>query len=310
MSERLNVLVHAPKNADRWCQALQQAAPGHAFQLQTDAPAEIDAWVGWAPPAGYFSDMTGLRLLLPMGAGVDALLGRDDLPPAASIVRLVDAGMAEQMVEYTLFAALNYQRGFQQYQTLQAEQRWQPLRRRSRRSVGIGVLGLGALGANVALELARFGYRVIGWSRGGKSLPGVDCRHGEQALDALLTESEVLIDLLPSTAATRGLLSRRRLQLLPPSAHLVMASRGDRYDPHALIDLLSSGHLGAAQIDVFACEPLPAEDPLWRCPGVRITPHVAAMTVLEQSVEQIIENLRRLCVGEPLLGEIDRQRGY
>ena len=310
MNKRLNVLIHAPQHAERWQQALQQAAPEHLFGQQTETPETIDAWVGWAPPVGYFSRLSGLRLMLPMGAGVDGLLARDDLPATATIVRLVDAGMAEQMVEYALFAALNYQRGFQRYQAQQAEGRWQPLPRRSRRSVAIGVLGLGALGASVAVELARFGYRVIGWSRSGKSLPGVDCRHGEQALENLLAESEVLIDLLPTTAATRGLLSRHRLELLPPSAHLVLASRGDRYDAEALVDLLSSGQLGSAQIDVFATEPLPAGDPLWCCPGVRITPHVAAMTVMDQSVEQIAENLRRLSVGEPLLGEIDRQRGY
>lgn len=308
---QLEVLLHAPQSAERWLQALQQAAPEHRFHLQLPAdPRAIRAWIGWAPPPEHFVPLTELELVLPLGAGVDALLRRADLPGQAVIARLVDAGMAEQMVEYALYAALDYQRGFSRYREQQAKTEWRALRRRSRGSVQIGVLGLGALGASVAGALAAFGYQVAGWSRSAKSLPDVASLHGEAGLTELLRRSEVLIDLLPSTGDTRGLLNRERLALLPPGAHLVLAARGDRYDRAALVDLLQGGQLGAAQIDVFETEPLPADDPLWHCPGVRITPHVAAMTVLQDSATQIAANLKRFADGHSLLGLVDRQRGY
>ncbi|MBD8526757.1 2-hydroxyacid dehydrogenase [Pseudomarimonas arenosa] len=307
----LDVLLHAPRSPERWLQALAAAAPLHRFHLQLpEHPERIRAWVGWAAPLEHFVPMTGLALVLPLGAGVDALVDRPDLRSEVQIVRLVDAGMAEQMVEYALYAALQYQRGFARYREQQARGEWQPLRRRSRGSVQIGVLGLGALGAAVAGELARFGYRVAGWSRSAKSLPGVQCLSGAAGLNDMLRVSEVLIDLLPSTADTRGLLDRQHLALLPAGGQLVLASRGDRYDSRALLECLQSGQLGGAQIDVFAHEPLPANDPLWRCRGVAITPHVAAMTVLEDSVAQIAANLDRFVNGQPLLGLVDRQRGY
>lgn len=310
-TDGLDVLLHAPRSAERWQQALQAAAPRHRIHLQLpEDPSIIRAWVGWAPPPEHFVALSSLELVMPLGAGVDALIGRTDLRQELQLVRLVDAGMAEQMVEYALFAVLEYQRSFRHYRAQQAESRWQPLRRRSRRSVKVGVLGLGALGAAVAAALAEFGYSVAGWSRSIKQLPAVQCLCGSEGLSELLASSEVLIDLLPSTAETRGLLNRERLSLLPSGAHLVLMARGDRYDRDALIELLQSGHLGAAMIDVFKREPLPSDDPLWRCPGVSMTPHVAALTVLEDSVAQIAGNLDRFADRQPLSGLVDLQRGY
>lgn len=306
------VLIHAPQRAERWRQALAQAVPDLDFVTADDdyEPAAIKALVGWNPPAGLFAALTNLQVMFAMGAGVDGLLKRADLPARVELVRLLDAGMAEQMVEYALCGVLMWQRHLLDYADQQAQALWNPLRRRSRRNTRVGVLGLGALGGEVARALAEFGYPVAGWSRSAKALPGIRCEQGEDGLRAMLQTSDVLVNLLPSTAQTRGLLDAQRLSWLPAGALLVNASRGDQLDAAALCERLDSGALGAALLDVFASEPLPADSPLWRHSRVRITPHVAALTVLEESAAQIAANLQRWQRGEALLGRVERERGY
>ncbi len=154
------------------------------------------------------------------------------------------------------------------------------------------------------------GYPVAGWSRSPKSVPGVRCVHGPDALAPLLAQSDVLVNVLPTTPQTRNLLDRARLSRLPRGAYVINCSRGDQLDADALVALLDAGHLGGALLDVFAVEPLPPDRPLWRHPKVRITPHIAAITLPEPSVAQIVANIRALEAGELPSGVVDRSRSY
>lgn len=306
------ILVHAGAAGERWRQALSAALPELRFELAEGAvePAQAAALVGWNPPAGLLATLPALQVVFALGAGVDGLLGRADFAPAVRVVRLLDAGMAEQMVEYALIGVLSWQRHLLDYQRQQAQAEWRPLRRRSRAQTRVGLLGLGALGGAVAVELARMGYVLAGWSRSAKALPGVECFTGDDGLNALLARSDVLVNLLPSTPATRGLLDAARLARLPAGAFIVNASRGDQLDAGALLGALDAGQISGALLDVFASEPLPPADPLWRHPKVRITPHVAAITVFEDSLQQVIDNLRRWQRAETLRGEVERSRAY
>jgi glyoxylate/hydroxypyruvate reductase len=273
-------------------------------------PAAVDYVAGWHAAPGLFATLPGLRAVFALGAGVDALLARDDLPASLPLVRLLDAGMAEQMVEYALFGALTWQRRVHDYDLQQRHRLWRKQPPRTRGETAIGVLGLGSLGGAVAGELARFGYPVTGWSRRPREVDGVRCLHGDDGLVQLLGETDVLVNLLPSTPQTRGLLDRHRLGLLRPGAYLVQASRGDQFDHAALVDLIDDGCLGGALLDVFEREPLPTDSPLWTHPRIRITPHVAATTLVEPAVQQIADNIRRLRGGEPLQGVVDRRQDY
>lgn len=302
----------AGRDAAGWQAAFAAAAPELEVLSwpQPVDPATVDYVACWGPPPGLFAPLTALRAVFALGAGVDALLARRDLAAEVPLLKLADAGMAEQMLEYALVGVLDWQRRLHEYAALQAAGVWQALPARRRAEVRVGVLGLGAIGAAVAQGLASLGYRVGGWSRSPREIAGVHCHAGMPALDELLAGSDVLVNLLPSTADTRGLLDRARLARLPAGALLVHCSRGDQLDAGALLDALDSGRLGAALLDVFASEPLPAGDPLWRHPKLRITPHVAAVTRIEPAVAQIVDNLRRLAADLPLLGRVDRSRGY
>lgn len=275
------------------------------------APAgEITFVACWNPPAGFFAPLGSLRAVFALGAGVDRLLARDDLPAGVPIVRLLDAGMAEQMAEYALLGVLMRQRHLVDYRLQQQRAAWRRHPPLARSDVRVGLLGLGEMGGAVARTLAGLGYAVAGWSRTPKAIDGVPAHHGDAGLDALLARSDVLVNTLPSTAGTRGLLDRARLSRLPRGALVVNASRGDQLDAAALRDLLDAGHLSGALLDVFTIEPLPADDPLWHHPRITITPHAAATTLPEPSVRQVAHNIRRLLRGEAVQGAVDRTRGY
>jgi len=304
--------LHITKDAERWLAAFRAALSDleiTAWPAPVD-PSRVRYIVTWNPPAGFFADFPNLEAVFAQGAGIDKLLARTDLAPGVLIVRLNDAGMAAQMVEYALFGVLRFQRDFDRYAEQQASGVWQQQPPRLAEATRVSVLGLGAIGAAVASTLAHLGYRVSGWSRTLRELPGIRCVHGSAALNALLADTDILISVLPSTPDTRGLLNRERLALLPAGAALINAGRGDLIDLAALVELLDTGRLRGAQLDVFPAEPLGADDALWRHPKLLITPHIAAATLIEPSAAQMADGIRRLQAGEAPAGLVERHRAY
>ncbi|MBA4708970.1 2-hydroxyacid dehydrogenase [Aquitalea aquatica] len=306
------IYLYSAQDSEQYRQLLQQALP----QQQVCCwPQPVDAEqvryaVVWNPPAGFFRGMVNLQAVFVLGAGVDRILQRDDLDPAIPVVRLSDAGMAQQMLEYVLYGVLHVQRRMDQYQRQQQHRQWQVVAATAADKTRIGVLGLGEIGGKVAQGLAAMGYEVAGWSRQGRQLPGVTDFVGEQGLPALLARSDILVNLLPATAETRGLLDNQLLRQLPRGAALINAGRGEQVDEAALLGMLDSGHLRFALLDVFVVEPLESVHPLWSHPAVLLTPHIAAMTLAEPAVAQIVANLQALQQGLLPQGLVSRTRGY
>ena len=182
--------------------------------------------------------------------------------------------------------------------------------RRDKRGFGVGILGLGVLGGAVAAALQPFGFPLAGWSRTRKTVAGVDSYAGSAELDAFLARCQLLACLLPLTRETRGMLDRRTLIKLPIGAYLVNVARGGLLVDADLLALLDQGRIGGATLDVFHDEPLPAEHPFWHHPRISITPHVSAVTLVEQSVAQIAAKITRLEAGLPITGIVDRERDF
>lgn len=306
------IYLYAPQDMAAYRQALQQALPGETVVCWPE-PVDVslvEHAVVWNPPAGFFRGMVRLQAVFVLGAGVDRILKRDDLDPVLPVIRLTDAGMAQQMLEYVLYGVLHVQRHMGQYRRQQALRQWQPVVAAGAAQTRISVLGLGEIGGRVAQSLAAMGYALAGWSRGGRQLPGVEDFSGEDGLSALLARTDILVNLLPATSATRGVLDGRRLSQLPRGAAVINAGRGEQLDEAALLGLLDSGHLRFAMLDVFEVEPLESVHPLWSHPAVLVTPHIAAMTRVEEAVAQIAANLQLLAQGQPLQGVALRERGY
>ena len=164
--------------------------------------------------------------------------------------------------------------------------------------------------ATLANQLARLGYRVSGWSRSEKQLAGVTCYRGEEALDSFLGSLDGLINLLPLTAQTRGILAAPLFSRLPAGAVLINCGRGEHMVNEDVLAALESGQLAGAVLDVFPQEPLPADDPLWRHPQVVITPHMASAASAEVIARQLLENIQRQRRGLPLKNLVNKHAGY
>jgi glyoxylate/hydroxypyruvate reductase A len=304
-------IAHPDKEAsERWQRALNRLLPQASSEPWQPGAEPADYAVGWFPEAGFFAEQPRLRALFSAGAGVDHLLKHSNLPEQLPIIRLEDAGMGQQMVEYCLHEALRVQRRFDEYREQQQAGMWRTLPAVPRAELRIGVLGLGVLGAHVAGELARFGYPVRGYSRSAKAVDGIECFDDSHGLQAFLEGCRILIVLAPLTTDTRHLLDEQRLSWLPQGAWLINVARGGLVDDEALLSALDSGRLAGATLDVFHEEPLPPAHRFWGHPKVRITPHVSAVTVAEESAKQVAAKIVSLERGEAVSGLVDRHRGY
>ena len=232
------------------------------------------------------------------------------LPPNALLVRLEDSGMAHQMVEYATHTVLRYLRRLDEYDALQREHRWQKLPPYALKDFTVGVMGMGVLGARVAQTLAGFGMPVRGFSRTKRDIDGVQTFAGAGQFETFLDGTRVLINLLPHTPDTEGILNQRTFERLAPGAYLVNLARGGHLVDDDLLHAMQTGQIAAATLDVFHTEPLPDNHPFWRTPRLTITPHISAETLREESIEQIAHKIMALTRGEPISGIVDVKRGY
>jgi len=277
--------------------------------------APADYALVWNPPTEALAGRGRLKAVFNLGAGVDAVLALlaaqpDLLPPHVPLIKLDDAGMAPQMVQYVLAAVLRHVRRFPEYAALQRARRWQPLPGRDAATHAVGVMGLGALGTPVAGALAQLGFAVRGWSRGPRAVGEVAYFAGPAALPDFLDGLDVLVNLLPLTPHTADILDRALFARLAPGAQLINIGRGAHLVEEDLLRALDSGQLAQATLDVFREEPLPPDHPFWRHPRIEITPHVAALTLRRESARQIAARIARIERGLPVDGVIDRTSGY
>ncbi|BEL89315.1 glyoxylate/hydroxypyruvate reductase GhrA [Serratia marcescens] len=313
----MNIIYYHPLfNAQEWLAGIKQRLPQaevREWQRGDERPA--DYALVWRPPHEMLANRRDLKAVFALGAGVDAILDQErkhpgTLPAGVPLLRLEDTGMAQQMQEYALSYVLRYFRRFDEYQALQQRQEWQPLDPHSLDDFTIGILGAGVLGQSVARKLTEFGFSVRCWSRSAKRIDGVQSFAGEAQRAAFLDGVKLLINLLPNTPETVGILNRELFAQLSSGAYLINIARGAHLVEADLLAALEQGQLAAATLDVFAREPLPQDHPFWRHPRVTITPHIAAITLPQQAMDQIAANIRALEAGHAPAGVVDRQRGY
>ena len=295
-----------------WSRALLARMPELEIRISPDLgdPAEIEAALVWKPPAGELGRLPNLRLVISLAAGVDPLLDDESLAAAIPIVRLGESGMAPMMCQYVAHAVLRLHRRIEFFERSQRERRWDYALPPAADASRVGVMGLGSLGLPAAQILAGLGFPVAGWARSAKSIPGIECFHGEEGLAPFLARTDILVTLLPLTAATRGLIGRRVFQALPRGARLVSCGRGATLVEADLIAALRDGQIAAAVLDVFEKEPLGPDHPFWTMEQVLVTPHIATAPVPDIASAGVVENIRRLRAGESLLYLVDRERGY
>jgi glyoxylate/hydroxypyruvate reductase len=310
------VVAVADEALEKWCARLQLEFPDAAIYPRDATRAEVDpAAVAadyalvWRPDASLFAEQPRLKAIFNLGAGIDALAQMPGFPRDVPLIRLEDAGMAQPMASYVLAAALRFAGRLDTYARRQRERRWEPKRPRNPAHVKVGVMGLGAIGRTIAQRLVANDFAVRGYARSPRHVDQVEVFDGS-ALPAFLDGLDLLVNALPLTAETTGILCRANLQRLADGAHLVNLARGAHLVDDDLLELIGSGKLSGATLDVFREEPLPDMHPFWRNEAIAVTPHVAGVTVLEDSVHQVADKIRLLERNLPVSGVVDWKRGY
>ncbi len=304
------LLATPPSQSHAWREAFAAELPGASIEMWPAVSAAPDYVAVWKPPAVLFREIERPKAIFNLGAGVDALLRMRELPADIPIVRLEDAGMAQQMAQYVTLAVLAAHRSERAYAAQQKSRSWQAIATDPTGSFEVGILGLGVLGRACADALRMLGYPVLGWSRTPTHIAGISTFSGRDGFDTVLGRSRVLVCLLPLTDDTLDLLDLNALSRLPRGAHLVNVSRGELVVEQDLLELLDRGHLSGATLDVFRDEPLPAGHPFWHHPGIVVTPHISAVTQLPEAAAQIAAKIVRLESHEAVTGVVDRVRGY
>lgn len=305
----MTTIVYTDKAAVKYAEAIKRIAPEFNICAAGD-PAAVSAEVAvsWAPAAGSYDAMPGLRLIHSIGAGADHIIA-SAVRHRARICRIVDIEQAQSMAQYVVWGVLNAYREFDVIRAQQKEKVWARVPRKSAAKTVVGIMGMGLMGKTVAGLLTQMGFTVRGWSRRRSEIDGVT-GYGEEELDAFLDGTHVLVCLLPLTSTTRHILSRDLYRKLAPGAYLIHVGRGEQLHAGDLVEALDQGVLGGALMDVFPVEPLPAEDPLWSHDKIIVTPHVAAISDADVVAAQIIDNVRRLNGGLPLNNEVRSELGY
>jgi glyoxylate/hydroxypyruvate reductase A len=317
MAAAPKVLLTVAENVrEKWTDALDVAARAASqpvdLAVAPDAhdPATIDYMVyANAGPVTDFTPYTGLKLIQNIWAGVEKVLTIPSLPETVPFARMVEPGMTIGMRDYVIAHVMRYHaeidtviHGIGEGWTAPVP----PLSADRR----VAILGLGTLGGTVAQALVALGFKVSGWSRSPRDIPGVETHAGAAGLPLVLAKADILVCLLPRTPATENLLNAATLAMLPEGARLINAGRGELIDDGALIDALDTGPLAHATLDVFREEPLPKGHPFRHHPKVTVTPHIASVTRPATAAETVIAQIRRGEAGEPFAYVVDRARGY
>lgn len=303
---------------DVWTAAMKKVAPDLDVRVWPDRIGkveDIEYCAAWLPPPGVVKSLPNLKVIMSLGAGVDAILKDPTLPEDIPIVRVNDPDLTGRMTEYIVLHVLMHHRQQRRIDANQKNRVWDSFATHAAKDLSVGIMGMGVMGTDSAIKLRDLGFRVAGWSQSRKSIPGVESFVGKAEFDAFLNRTDVLVSLLPATPDTDGIINRETIAKLsrkgPFGAPVIInAGRGRQQVAEDVLAALDSGELHAATLDVFVPEPLPPDSPFWTHPKVTVTPHCAADSDPETICAYVAANIRKHQRGEPLDNLVDRARGY
>ncbi len=273
--------------------------------------ARAEGLLAWGAPAGMLAQMPKLRWVQALTAGVEMWLDRPDLDPRFTLC-CARGTHKVAMPENILAALFHITKPYTHAVLAQREHKWA-------RKVGsplagktLGILGLGAIGAELAVKASALGMRVVGTKRRPEALPGVAKVVGQEGTADILAESDFVVLLLPVTTTTENSVNADFLAQMKPGAWLLNFARGHLIVDADLIAAVQQKRIAGAVLDVFRQEPLPPEDPFWGAEGILVLPHIGGMHPTRDAIvaELFVENLGRFLDGTPLAAVVDRAAGY
>ena len=317
----MSVLVSVKgDSAEDWLPHFNAALPveNHVWDNHdgdTSVLPDIDYAMVWGPQAALFARIPNVKAIFSLGAGVDHILNAGTVPAHLPVVRYVGDDLTARMGEYVVMQCLMHLRQHGAHDAMQKSAIWQQIPQPAASEVRVGIMGLGAMGAHGATLLKAIGFQVSGWSRTKKIIDGVSTFAGIEHLDTFLTQTDILVCLLPHTPETHHLISTAFLKKLARDGVfggpvLINAGRGKIQIDKDVLEALTDGTLKAASLDVFETEPLPQDSEFWHLPNVFITPHAAAWSDRAAVVNYAARQIQNHRAGLPLQNVVDKSRGY
>jgi len=300
------------KQSNAWRIVLQDELPNHNIEVYPSIADynDVEILICWKPYHGLISQFPNLKAIQSLGAGVDHIFENNTIAADVQVSKVVDDQLAQDMWEYTLSVVMADMKNLAFFKEKQQNRSWKPRRYKRIKDIKIGILGLGAIGSYVAKKFSSLGFEVFGWSRSAKMVDNFSAFEGDEGLHSVCNSSDYLINILPLTNETKGILNKKILSKLKPSSYLINVGRGQHLVDEDLIECLGSGQPRGASLDVFQNEPLPESHPFWTHPKIQITPHIASLTHIDSVYPQVVENIKRMTYGKPLMNCVDVKKGY
>lgn len=300
-----------PETLDRWVNRMRRLLPDWDIAAWDDADLGAAEYaIVWKPRSGDLAKLPKLKAIVSIGAGIDHVLADTELPKHIPIIRTVGTDLTLYMREYVALHVLRHHRNRPAQARNQHAKGWEAVLAPPATRRRVGVMGLGNLGRAAAQMLAALGFETVGWARSEKQIDGVTCYAGADQFDAFLQGTEILVNLLPLTPETAGILNADLFAKMPKEACLINCARGQHLVEEDLLAALEAGQIAQATLDVFHIEPLPQDHPFWTHPGVTVTPHIASRIDADTGSRIIAENLKRFEATGTVDDIADSERGY
>ncbi len=305
------ILLNPWAQPDEWFAAFSALLPDEELWLWPDCPdpTAVEMLVAWRMRRQDLATFTNLVTILSMGAGIDQWLQEGS--PETQVVRLADPAMADEMAAYAVHWVSHFQRGFDKRFESAGLDRWGVNTAPPANMYNVGVLGFGQIGRRIGRAFYELGYRVNAWTRSGVDDDWASSFVGVESLSAFLSDCDAVINVLPNTAATAGLLDAERFGQFRAGATFINIGRGTVVaDEEDLVAAVDNGQLGAAVLDVTNPEPPAPNAPILSHPRIIVTPHISGMTQLATAAKLIADNISRIRQRDQPFPTVDRTAGY
>lgn len=303
------MIVANSKKLGRWIESFREQKSDIDIHIYPDIPdkEKIVFALVWSKNSIDFREFKNLKCIASMGAGVEHILQNGTIGEHTHVTKIIDEKLVSSMWEYLLCVVMNVVTNHYYYISQQRQKLWKPKIPKPLHAYTIGVMGSGQLGGFVAQSFSKMGFGVKAYARSFKHIKGVQ---SFTQLDGFLKDVDILINLLPATPATKGILNKELFEKIDKKAYIINVGRGEHLVVEDLLEAFDKGCLSGATLDVFAKEPLDEDSPLWLHPHIVITPHSASITDPKSVSKQIMDNYTRVSQGLLPNNRVNKERGY
>ena len=304
-------LIFNQKPTEEWQRNLQELLPDTKVEVYPNIsnPDDVEFIATWKPHKNYVAEFPNLKVVQSVGAGIDHLL-HTKIPDSIKVTRIVDPALKQEMFEHVLACVMTSMKNLLTYYKDQVRKEWKPTIYQNIKETTITILGLGEIGKLVAEQFVALGFQVKGWSNSPKNINGVESFSGKEGLNAAISKTNFIVNILPLTDDTEGILNKDFFKECSDHTVLVNVGRGAHLVEKDLLIAIEEKHIKEAYLDVFVEEPLPENHPFWTNKNVYVTPHIASVTNATTALKQVADNYNRMKNNETLLNEVSLERGY